>query len=66
MVKFYPWDYLYYLNEKKQAKYGDIDETIRNYFKLNQVVSGVVRFHEQAFGITIELFELPADLERER
>lgn len=50
-VKINPWDYSYYSNKLKNAKYSYNEEELRPYFELSNVVSGV-------FGLATKLYGL--------
>ena len=50
-VKMKPWDYSYYSNKLKNAKYSYNEEELRPYFELNNVVDGV-------FGLATKLYGL--------
>lgn len=51
-VKIQPWDYSYYSNKLKAAKYSFDEEALRPYFELNKVVSGVFGLATRLYGIT--------------
>ena len=46
-----PWDYSYYSNKLKNAKYSYNEEELRPYFELNNVIEGV-------FGLATKLYGL--------
>lgn len=46
-----PWDYSYYSNKLKDAKYSINDEELRPYFELNNTIKGV-------FGLATKLYGL--------
>lgn len=46
-----PWDYSYYSNKLKAAKYSFDEEALRPYFELNNVIGGV-------FGLATKLYGL--------
>lgn len=50
-VKLKPWDYSYYSNKLKNAKYSYNEEELRPYFELNNVIDGV-------FGLATKLYGL--------
>lgn len=55
--KIAPWDYYYYANKVKKAKY-DIDESeIRPYFQLENVLKGLFYCAEKLYGI--KMVEMP-------
>lgn len=50
-IKLQPWDYSYYSNKLKNAKYSYNEEELRPYFELNNVINGV-------FGLATKLYGL--------
>lgn len=50
-IKLMPWDYSYYSNKLKNAKYSYNEEELRPYFELNNVIDGV-------FGLATKLYGL--------
>lgn len=50
-VTINPWDYSYYSNKLKAAKYSFDEEAMRPYFELNNVITGV-------FGLATKLYGL--------
>lgn len=50
-VQLRPWDYSYYSNKLKAAKYSFDEEALRPYFELNNVIDGV-------FGLATKLYGL--------
>ena len=50
-IKMQPWDYSYYSNKLKNAKYSYNEEELRPYFELNNVIEGV-------FGLATKLYGL--------
>jgi len=50
-VKLNPWDYSYYSNKLREAKYNYDEEELRPYFELNNVIDGV-------FGLATKLYGL--------
>lgn len=55
-----PWDWWYYTEKLRKARF-DLDESeLRNYFKLENVIDGVVTVANRLFGITLEeRFDIP-------
>ncbi len=51
-VTIMPWDYSYYSNKLKAAKYSFDEEALRPYFELDQVVDGVFGLATKLYGIT--------------
>ena len=49
-----PWDYTYYGEKLKQAKYSISDEQLRPYFPAETVVNGLFKTVERLFGITVK------------
>ncbi|MCM1293167.1 MAG: M3 family metallopeptidase [Bacteroides sp.] len=49
-----PWDYSYYSNKLKEAKYSYDEEALRPYFELNNVISGVFGLATRLYGLTFE------------
>ncbi|MFH1943063.1 MAG: M3 family metallopeptidase, partial [bacterium] len=52
--KLEPWDWWYYAEKLKKAKYALDDELLRPYFKLENVRDGVFSVANKLFGITLE------------
>ena len=48
------WDYSYYSNKLKNAKYSYNEEELRPYFELNNVVDGVFGLATKLYGLTFE------------
>ncbi len=46
-----PWDYSYYANKLKNAKYSYDEEALRPYFELNNVIGGVFGLAEKLYGL---------------
>ena len=51
-VKLKPWDYSYYANKLKEAKYKYDEEELRPYFELNNVIDGVFGLATRLYGLT--------------
>lgn len=51
-VTIKPWDYSYYANKLKAAKYSFDDEALRPYFELSNVVNGVFGLATKLYGLT--------------
>ncbi len=49
-----PWDFSYYSEKFKQARYSVSDEVLRPYFKLENVISGVFGLATNLYGITFQ------------
>lgn len=47
-----PWDYSYYANKLKNAKYSYDEEELRPYFPLDNVIDGVFGLATKLYGIT--------------
>lgn len=50
--KINPWDYSYYANKLKNAKYSYNEEELRPYFELNNVINGVFGLATKLYGLT--------------
>ena len=50
-ISIKPWDYSYYANKLKNAKYSYNEEELRPYFELNNVIDGV-------FGLATKLYNI--------
>lgn len=58
--KLEPWDWWYYAEKLKQEKYALSDETLRPYFKLENVIEGAFNTATKLWGIKfIERTDLP-------
>ncbi len=53
-VEIMPWDYSYYSNKLKAAKYSFDEEALRPYFELGNVVKGVFGLATKLYGLTFE------------
>ena len=51
-VTIKPWDYSYYANKLKNAKYAYDEEELRPYFPLDNVINGVFGLATKLYGIT--------------
>jgi len=47
-----PWDYSFYANKLKNAKYAYDEEKLRPYFELNNVIDGVFGLATRLYGVT--------------
>lgn len=50
-VTINPWDYSYYSNKLKAAKYSFDEELLRPYFELNNVIGGVFGLATRLYGL---------------
>lgn len=50
-AKIYPWDYSYYSNKLKNAKYAYDEEQLRPYFQLDNVIEGVFGLATRLYGL---------------
>ncbi len=55
--KINPWDYSYYSNKLKAAKYSFDEEALRPYFTLDSVVKGVFGLAEKLYGLKYTLVD---------
>lgn len=46
------WDFMYYLNKSKQAKFAIDDNEVSQYFEANNVLQGVFHVAERLYGLT--------------
>ena len=51
-VTINPWDYSYYSNKLKAAKYSFDEEELRPYFELNSTIDGVFGLATKLYGLT--------------
>lgn len=51
-IEIKPWDYSYYANKLKEAKYDYDEEALRPYFELNNVIGGVFGLATKLYGLT--------------
>lgn len=49
-----PWDYSYYSNKLRNAKYAYDEEKLRPYFELNNVIDGVFGLATKLYGVTFK------------
>ncbi len=52
--KLEPWDWWFYAEKVKKAKYDLDEEMLRPFFKLENVIDGVFRVANKLYGITFE------------
>ena len=52
--KLEPWDWWYYAEKVKKAKYNLDEEMLRPYFKLENVIDGVFQLADKLWGIQFE------------
>ena len=53
-MEIQPWDYSYYSNKLKNAKYAYDEEKLRPYFELNNVIDGVFGLATRLYGVTFK------------
>ena len=53
-VEIKPWDYSYYNNKLKNAKYSYDEEELRPYFELNNTIKGVFGLATKLYGVQFE------------
>lgn len=51
-VDLKPWDYSYYSNKLKEAKYSFDEEKMRPYFELSNTINGVFGLATKLYGVT--------------
>lgn len=51
-VTINPWDYSYYSNKHRAAKYAFDEEALRPYFELNNTINGVFGLATKLYGLT--------------
>lgn len=51
-IEIRPWDYSYYSNKLKNAKYAYDEEELRPYFELSNVIDGVFGLATKLYGLT--------------
>lgn len=54
------WDYMYYLDKAKKAKYAVDEQQIRSYLEINNVMQGVFYVANKLYGLTFK--EITADV----
>lgn len=50
-----PWDFAYYTEKLKTAKYSFNEEDLKPYFQLENVIQGVFNSAEKLYGLTFEM-----------
>lgn len=59
-IELCPWDYSYYANKLKNARYAYDEEALRPYFELGNVIDGVFGLATRLYGVTFrENNEIP-------
>lgn len=53
-VELKPWDYSYYSNKLREARYDFNEEDLRPYFELSQVIDGVFGLANRLYGLTFK------------
>jgi peptidyl-dipeptidase Dcp len=51
-LPFEPWDYLYYAEKVRKAKYDLNQDELKPYFELNNMIAGSFYMAEQLYGLT--------------
>lgn len=51
-IQIQPWDYQYYSNKLREAKYSFDEEELRPYFELGNVIEGVFGLATRLYGLT--------------
>lgn len=54
MISLEPWDWSYYSEKLREAKFNITEEALRPYFKLENVISGVFGLATKLYGITFK------------
>lgn len=54
------WDYMYYLDKAKKAKFAVDEEEIRSYLEINNVMQGIFHVANKLYGLTFK--EITADV----
>lgn len=54
------WDYMYYLNKAKQAKFAINEEEVSEYLEINNVLQGIFYVANKLYGLTFK--EMTAEL----
>ncbi len=55
--KIEPWDWWYYAERVRKAKYDLDDELVRSYFNIDNVVNGIFQAAHTLYGINAEVIE---------
>lgn len=55
--KIEPWDWWYYAEKVRKARYNLDEEQIRPYFKIDNVVNGIFIAAKTLYGVNVELLE---------
>ncbi len=53
-IKIEPWDYLYYAEKVRKAKYALDQDELKPYFELGSMIAGAFYMAEQLYGLTFE------------
>ncbi|MBD4335632.1 peptidase M3, partial [Xanthomonas citri pv. citri] len=53
-VEIMPWDFSYYANKLKEAKYDFDEEVLRPYFELSAVIDGVFGLAGKLYGLSFK------------
>lgn len=53
-IEIMPWDYSFYSNKLRNARYSYDEEEMRPYFKLENVIDGVFGLATKLYGLTFE------------
>ena len=48
------WDYMYYLDKAKQAKYAVDEQQVRSYLEINNVMQGIFHVAGKLYGLTFK------------
>ena len=56
---FYPWDWLYYSEKRRQKEHELNEEEVKAYFSLDQMVEAAFYCANKLFGLSFQLVDLP-------
>ena len=56
---FYPWDWLYYSEKRRQKEHELNEEEVKSYFSLDQMVEAAFYCANQLFGLSFQPVNLP-------
>ena len=56
---FYPWDWLYYSEKRRQKEHELNEEEVKSYFSLDQMVEAAFYCANKLFGLSFQPVSLP-------